>query len=381
MCGQRCGQVRLLLAVITVLLAALGRAAATPITWSPATTISGDSDVTTDGLLIAAFNTGGPDIPTTTVNGVTFAALSLHGSTVTVGNFTFHSNASFLFNDHVGSTNPPFANLSAGYQAFLSSFAGGAPITLTIGGLTPGQAYEFEWWTNASSLGLSGLFTTATAGNSVKLNLNTTGQIGGVGQFAIGTFTADGPTEVIAFTGGPITFLDALELRAVPEPSSLSLIALGGAALVGWRWYRRQATRPWPSEVVPPGLVHRPGRDGAPSAYVRLPEERDAVDALTTPSTLSSLSRGLRLLPGQHSQQRLQFVRVHGLDEVPLEPDPCASPTGLVRAVGRDGDEADLRGHRVVPQGARHAIAVQPRQPDVAQYHFRRPFPGRAHAG
>jgi hypothetical protein len=238
------GGSRLLLAALALLLIAAGRAGAGPIAWGPPTTISGDTDVSTDGTLIAAFNTGGPDISTTTVNGVTFTALALHGNTFTSGNFTFfHNNPgpAFLFNDHVGSSKPPFSALSPSYQALLSSFTGGAPFNLTISGLTTGQSYEFEWWTNiSSSSGLSGVFATATAGNSVALHEDTTGLVGGVGQFAIGTFTADGPTETIAFSGAPLTLaiVDGFELREIPEPSSLALFVLGGAVAAAWRRWR-----------------------------------------------------------------------------------------------------------------------------------------------
>jgi hypothetical protein len=243
--GRRSGGSRLLVAALALLLGEVGRAGAEPILWGPATNISGDADVSTDGTLLAAFNIGPPDVTATTVNGVTFAALGLTGSTVTTGNFTFHSNTSFLFSENDGSTLPPFSTLSAPYQVLLSSLAGGAPFTVTINGLTVGHVYEFEWWTNASSMAFSGLLTTATAGNSVALNLNTTGQVGGDGQFAVGTFTADGPTEVIAFRGGPIAFLDGLEFRdvTVPEPSSLVLLTLGGLGLAGWRrWRKRRYT-------------------------------------------------------------------------------------------------------------------------------------------
>jgi hypothetical protein len=200
-------------------------------------------------MLIAAFNTGGPDITSTTINGVTFAKLSLSGNVFTFGDFSFthnNPNPSFLFNDHVGSSSPPFSNLSSSYQTLLSSFTGGAPFNLTISGLTVGRGYEFEWWTSTSSLALSGIITKATAGNTVSLNADTTGQVGGDGQFAIGRFVTDGPSETIAFTGTPLAFLDGFELRgsAVPEPSSLLLLAIGGTAVAGWRRWRRRNPQP-----------------------------------------------------------------------------------------------------------------------------------------
>jgi hypothetical protein len=44
---------------------------------------------------------------------------------------------------------------------------------------------------------------TSTAGNSVTLRENTTAAFqGGVGQFAIGTFTADATTQVISLSQG-----------------------------------------------------------------------------------------------------------------------------------------------------------------------------------
>jgi hypothetical protein len=241
----------LLAVALALLLTERGPVDAAPIIWGPATNVAGDTDVSTDGTLIAAFNTGGPDITATTINGVTFAKLSLSGNVFTFGNFRFthnNPNPSFLFNDHVGSSSPPFSNLSASYQTLLSSFTGGAPFNLTMSGLTLGREYEFEWWTNISSSSATGLITTATAGNNVGLNANTTGLVGGDGQFAIGSFLADGPSETIAFTGGPLTFFDGFELRgsAVPEPSSLALLALGGTAVACRRRWRNRNPKPEP---------------------------------------------------------------------------------------------------------------------------------------
>lgn len=160
------------------------------ITWGAPTNISGDTDVSTNGTLVGAFNIGGPGVGSTTVNGVTFTGLALTGSSVTSGAFTFTIPTGFASSNSVGSALPPFSTLSAPYQGLLSSAAGdfSTPFTLTMSGLTVGQQYEFEWWFNFSS-GLSSP-TTAAAGNSVTLNSNTTGLAGGLGQFAIGTFTA-----------------------------------------------------------------------------------------------------------------------------------------------------------------------------------------------
>jgi hypothetical protein len=61
---------------------------------------------------------------------------------------------------------------------------------LTITGLTSGDIYSFQFWSQ------SGGSTTATAGNAVTVGG------GGNGQFAIGTFTADATTQAISFSAG-----------------------------------------------------------------------------------------------------------------------------------------------------------------------------------
>ena len=205
------------------------------VTWGAATAISGDSNVSTAGTLVGAFNLGNTGVGNTTVNGVTFTGLAFAmGTTVTSGNFSFFSSGGYPSSNSLGSGSAPFSLLSAPYQALLSSAERsgvGQPVTLTISGLTIGNAYQFEWWTNDSS-GNASVPTTATAGNSVTLNSTTTPGIpGGVGQFALGTFTADASTQVIAFSGD-LASINGLQLRqtaAVPEPGT----ALAGMALVG----------------------------------------------------------------------------------------------------------------------------------------------------
>lgn len=180
----------------------------TPITWGPATSIFDDADVLNTGTLVAAFNLGTTSVPGTTVNGVTFASFAIpddagSGST-TVGDFTLSlTGARHAKNTELGSGVGSFSGLTASYQTLLKSgaYAFGGGITLTMQGLTAGQPYTFEWWSNDSGPFLPVYTTTATSGNSVALNDNTTASAGGLGQYAIGTFTAINATQVITFSG------------------------------------------------------------------------------------------------------------------------------------------------------------------------------------
>jgi hypothetical protein len=127
------------------------------IAWGSAQNISGDSDVSTNGTLLYAYNFGTASVASTTVNGVTFAPFVVldFGTTTTVGNVTITESPDFLYAYNTAGTSiAPFANLSSAYKALLNEAASAgvpATITLQLGGLTPGQSYEFQWWANNSS--------------------------------------------------------------------------------------------------------------------------------------------------------------------------------------------------------------------------------------
>ena len=228
-------------------------ATSAPIVWGSPQTVSGDSDVDTTGSLAYAFTFGGTSAPpSTTVNGVTFSPFTIPNGIVTsttVGNVTLTEFPGNLFGlNTFGSASLPFSGLSSNYQTLLGSGAyADVPntITVSLNGLTSGQDYLLQWWTNNSSnatpvFGGSFTNTTATAVNAVTLDANTTNLVGGLGQFAIGTFTASGTTQTFALTepSGLNPLINALQVRAVPEPTSSALAAVAAAA--GWLAWRRR---------------------------------------------------------------------------------------------------------------------------------------------
>src|SRR5207248_1737751 len=190
-------------------------------------------DVSTAGMLVGAFNLGGPGVANTTVNGVTFTGLAFSGpSPVTSGNFTFSGSGGIFGSTGNSTPMAPFSTLSAPYQALLSSavtVVSPPPLFLTISGLTVGSQYQFEWWSN-NSISVTDLLTTLQAGNAITLQLNTSSTIGGLGQFALGTFTADATSQSMFFFGSSepaLVSIDAVQLRnltpgaaTVPEPSA-----------------------------------------------------------------------------------------------------------------------------------------------------------------
>ncbi len=253
------------LAILVLPLAATtfttAKAALPPIVWGSPQTVSGDSDVSTTGSLVYAFTFGGTAAPASaTVNGVTFSPFRIPGGIVTsttVGSVTISESPGTLFGSNsFGTASAPFSGLSSTYQSLLGSGAYAdtpANITVSLGGLTSGQQYQVQWWTNNSSnilsnFGESFSNTTATAVNAVTLDANTTNIVGGVGQYAIGTFTAAGTTQpfILSETGGGFNpLINALQVRLVPEPTTSAIVLLGAAAgLVVWRRHSARASSP-----------------------------------------------------------------------------------------------------------------------------------------
>jgi PEP-CTERM motif len=137
-------------------------------------------------------------------------------------------------------------------------FSGGGNATLTLGGLTAGLTYEIELWADDSRGGSTRFEelsdangdSPATVNYTVPSNGNPQGSGGEIGQYAIGTFVADGNPEVIDLDPGNAGVLgsngaaqiNSFQLRQVPagtpEPTTLGLL---GIASLGMLARRRRA--------------------------------------------------------------------------------------------------------------------------------------------
>ncbi len=229
-------------AAILLALTLEGTAHAAMMTWGTAQAISGDSDVSTNGTLVRAFNFGNGSVAATTVNGTLFEAFgfTVGLTTKTVGDFTLDLSTGFSPTGSATSdTVAPFTGLSASYQTLLGQTVKDSlgSMSLTMAGLTVGKTYEFEWWANRSQASANPSATEAIAGASVTLTANPGTNASVLGQFAIGTFVADTTSQVVDFAG---FFDEAMtngfqlrDITAVPEPGTgiFGLACLGLAAL------------------------------------------------------------------------------------------------------------------------------------------------------
>jgi hypothetical protein len=222
---------RLAAFIITLCLAAFSASQAAPVTWDAPQQITGESDVSTAGTLVDAFNFAGP---ATTINGVNFQQFDVGSTSNTVGNYNF-SCATNIGTRNTNSTMAPFSSLTMAYQAMLGIAAerGDRLMTLTISGLTVGATYSFQVWVNDSENLNGNIFPVDVNEGEVSLNPSSDGLAGSLGQYVIGTFTADAAQQQFTFFGGEVGVVNGFQLRmqGANVPSGGSTVALLGIAL------------------------------------------------------------------------------------------------------------------------------------------------------
>lgn len=187
------------------------------ITWGASTTISADTDVITNGTLLYAYDWGNNAV---TVNGVSFLGTSSTsgavpniGLAVSTGGINNNSTA-------FGSTAAaPYANLSLSYQGLLKggdyAGSGNATVTVTLNNLIAGHTYAVQVWVNDDRSGDDTRTEALSGSNSVTLAYNYIQAGGGVGQYAVGVFTAANASQSFTMLGAASTQLNALQMRDV----------------------------------------------------------------------------------------------------------------------------------------------------------------------
>jgi hypothetical protein len=253
---------RVRLAMLACVAALPQVASAEIITWGTAQAVSGTSDVQTQGTLFAGFNVGAAGVSGTTVNTVPFTAFPFPTNYTTrtsgtISSVFFQETAIFsrLVSSNAGTSgSAPYSGLPSDYKTLLSSYGysdSALTLQVSIGGLAIGQNYLIQVWSSVSNqtfpFGTTRFSGQGDSGHFVDLSANTTSQAGGVGQYAVGTFTAAGSTLVVEMNGqsGALPVINALQIRAVPEPSTYVLAGVGAAALALARCRNRRRAPRW----------------------------------------------------------------------------------------------------------------------------------------
>ena len=167
----------------------------------------------------------------TTINNgtvdVSFVGIAKDGSGsvagITVGNsgFGFQSTASNNSNV-ISSVGAPQT-----WATVLDRVIGGAGGQISLTGLTEGKGYYVEFFSSAPDAGiLSNSIITSGGVDSPAFGAHVSGGT----RYIIATFTADGPSQTFTVSGTEPTY-SALVV-GVPEPATLSLLGLGGLAVI-----------------------------------------------------------------------------------------------------------------------------------------------------
>jgi alpha-galactosidase len=222
---------------------------ALPIFWAAPVTISTDTDVSTNGALVAAYSfyNGG-----VTLNGVSFTSSS---NSTALGSNVVLSPAGKTYGSFGGGSSSPFAALSANYKTLLSNgryYGTASPFLITLTNLTSGHRYQVQLWCNdsrspVSGAGGSGVITAGNqvngGSNTVQVFINSTGAQGGVGQYSLGSFAATATNWTFFTATGTNyvykdTYINAIQLR------DLGVVATTTPpALMGWG--------PWSGGALP----------------------------------------------------------------------------------------------------------------------------------
>ena len=213
------------------------------IAWGDAATMSADTDVSTAGkstLYAYSLNGSGGTIA---LNGVAFTEAAESPAGV-FDNLTSSVNPNQSFDAFITTSNP-WASLSTAYKDVVKGGISSATddTTYTLNGLTSGQDYLVQVWisdprTQGSLARTASFYGEAnnTSTTAKVLDYNVVDAQGGLGQYIIGSFTADASSIQFLVEGNaPLNAglqMNAIQVRVVPEPSSTALLGLGLSSLL-----------------------------------------------------------------------------------------------------------------------------------------------------
>lgn len=207
-------------------------ASAAVITWSTPQNISGASDVSTTGSYFgswAPYNGGANLLP---VNGVTFQGNDDLGGITTTG----FSEGGNYWGGH--------STADGNYNTLLSygTYANGANASFNLNGggskpLAIGSVYQIQIWVSDPRIPGPGARSEIIEGSAP---LSFPGDGSGMGQYVLGTFTADSVSQSFAITANSSAQVNLVQVRAIPEPS---VLAMSGLALAGGLLRRRAPRR------------------------------------------------------------------------------------------------------------------------------------------
>jgi hypothetical protein len=229
-------KIKLLTASALALRLGLSAVNAAVITWGAPANIANDTDVSTNGTAAYAYDWGGRD---EVVNGVTFTASVTPGGGTNVG-----ITSAGLIDNNTGafsSATAPFGTLSPAYQGILTGadFADSAneELIVTLSNLVTGELYAVQMWVSDPRGAPEDARneTNNGGGNTVVLAYSANQAQGSPGQYAIGSFTADGPIQSFTLEGAASTQLNALQVRATPRNASITYVGTQYDLGPGWR--------------------------------------------------------------------------------------------------------------------------------------------------
>ncbi|MEI6893006.1 MAG: hypothetical protein V5783_12685 [Pontiella sp.] len=223
-----------IISIMMLYLLAGGAAKAAVISWEIPENIDLEDptgDVSSNGILLYAYNFGDQDAgngvgTTVTLGGTTFTTLSdSQGDDIELYN---ESGVEISFGTNMrtdtlpGGTTYDSAN---SYHQLLGSFQYNADETYSylLNGLTWGTQYEVQFWSSDDR--------TVNRGQYLDGNrMDTT-----AGQYMIGTFTANEAFQAISLVtsaSDETGQMAAMQIRAIPEPGTLGLIAIFGGVIL-----------------------------------------------------------------------------------------------------------------------------------------------------